>query len=161
MQLSGTAGNDEVSSVISHDWWRQFAGDRRCRHALRSLELNKFSSCGGRDRSADIRTCTMSRRLQIGVGIPINRPRRGCVAQLAEQLTLNQRVQGSSPCSPTNLFSHLRRFPALRIHKRYGDRCCWSGSCNICGKNLFRIRLKSVPNNLLTDMDHPAGHLVK
>ena len=26
----------------------------------------------------------------------------GCVAQLVEQLTLNQRVQGSSPCSPTN-----------------------------------------------------------
>ena len=25
----------------------------------------------------------------------------GCVAQLVEQLTLNQRVQGSSPCSPT------------------------------------------------------------
>jgi hypothetical protein len=26
----------------------------------------------------------------------------GCIAQLVEQLTLNQRVQGSSPCAPTN-----------------------------------------------------------
>ena len=26
----------------------------------------------------------------------------GCVAQLVEQLTLNQRVQGSNPCTPTN-----------------------------------------------------------
>ncbi len=31
----------------------------------------------------------------------------GCVAQLVEQLTLNQRVQGSNPCTPTNDFSHL------------------------------------------------------
>ena len=27
----------------------------------------------------------------------------GCIAQLVEQLTLNQRVQGSSPCTPTNI----------------------------------------------------------
>ena len=26
----------------------------------------------------------------------------GCIAQLVEQLTLNQRVHGSSPCAPTN-----------------------------------------------------------
>ena len=26
----------------------------------------------------------------------------GRIAQLVEQLTLNQRVQGSSPCAPTN-----------------------------------------------------------
>jgi hypothetical protein len=25
----------------------------------------------------------------------------GCIAQLVEQLTLNQRAQGSSPCAPT------------------------------------------------------------
>jgi hypothetical protein len=29
-------------------------------------------------------------------------PRCGRIAQLVEQLTLNQRVQGSSPCAPTN-----------------------------------------------------------
>ena len=32
------------------------------------------------------------------------KPRGGCdgrIAQLVEQLTLNQRVQGSSPCAPT------------------------------------------------------------
>ncbi len=28
----------------------------------------------------------------------------GCIAQLVEQLTLNQRVQGSSPCAPTKVF---------------------------------------------------------
>ena len=31
----------------------------------------------------------------------------GRLAQLVEQLTLNQRVDGSSPSSPTNLFSTL------------------------------------------------------
>ena len=31
----------------------------------------------------------------------------GRIAQLVEQLTLNQRVQGSSPCAPTNLFNRL------------------------------------------------------
>ncbi|MEA2933850.1 MAG: hypothetical protein QOD74_496 [Variibacter sp.] len=33
--------------------------------------------------------------------------RHGRIAQLVEQLTLNQRVQGSSPCAPTNLFKDL------------------------------------------------------
>ena len=31
----------------------------------------------------------------------------GRIAQLVEQLTLNQRVQGSSPCAPTNLIKYL------------------------------------------------------
>ena len=31
----------------------------------------------------------------------------GRIAQLVEQLTLNQRVQGSSPCAPTNLIKRL------------------------------------------------------
>jgi hypothetical protein len=31
----------------------------------------------------------------------------GRIAQLVEQLTLNQRVQGSSPCAPTNHFNGL------------------------------------------------------
>src|SRR3990167_9457670 len=30
---------------------------------------------------------------------------RGCIAQLVEQLTLNQRVTGSSPVTPTNRFA--------------------------------------------------------
>ena len=35
----------------------------------------------------------------------------GCVAQLVEQLTLNQWVQGSSPCASTNKYSgHNGRF---------------------------------------------------
>ena len=33
----------------------------------------------------------------------------GRIAQVVEQLTLNQRVQGSSPCAPTNLFKGLER----------------------------------------------------
>ena len=33
----------------------------------------------------------------------------GCIAQLVEQLTLNQRVQGSSPCTPTK----FSKFPIL------------------------------------------------
>ena len=32
---------------------------------------------------------------------------RGRIAQLVEQLTLNQRVQGSSPCAPTNKIKEL------------------------------------------------------
>jgi hypothetical protein len=32
----------------------------------------------------------------------------GRIAQLVEQLTLNQRAQGSSPCAPTNDFKGLR-----------------------------------------------------
>src|SRR5216684_3223303 len=34
-------------------------------------------------------------------------PLAGRIAQLVEQLTLNQRVQGSSPCAPTNKIRHL------------------------------------------------------
>jgi hypothetical protein len=33
----------------------------------------------------------------------------GRIAQLVEQLTLNQRAQGSSPCAPTNDFNHINR----------------------------------------------------
>src|SRR3972149_6277706 len=36
--------------------------------------------------------------------------RDGCIAQLVEQLTLNQRVAGSSPATPTKAFSYLRSF---------------------------------------------------
>src|SRR4029077_12569837 len=36
-----------------------------------------------------------------------DRGRPGRIAQLVEQLTLNQRVQGSSPCAPTNYVKHL------------------------------------------------------
>ena len=43
----------------------------------------------------------------------------GCIAQLVEQLTLNQRVQGSSPCAPTNNSNHLgegnSRAPLYRL----------------------------------------------
>ena len=39
----------------------------------------------------------------------------GRIAQLVEQLTLNQRVQGSSPCAPTNKIKNL-------IDRRLGRR---------------------------------------
>ena len=34
----------------------------------------------------------------------------GCIAQLVEQLTLNQWVQGSSPCAPTKKYKPQRGF---------------------------------------------------
>jgi hypothetical protein len=37
----------------------------------------------------------------------------GCIAQLVEQLTLNQRVTGSSPVTPTKLINGLRVRPLL------------------------------------------------
>ena len=41
----------------------------------------------------------------LGLGLP---EVFGRLAQLVEQLTLNQRVKGSSPLSPSNLFNNLR-----------------------------------------------------
>jgi hypothetical protein len=38
----------------------------------------------------------------------------GRIAQLVEQLTLNQRVQGSSPCAPTILFKYLDQ--VIKVH---------------------------------------------
>src|SRR5215218_9677425 len=52
--------------------------------------------------------CTAPGRLR---SVPRSPERRGCVAQLVEQLTLNQRVQGSNPCTPTNEFSDLAGSP--------------------------------------------------
>ncbi len=37
----------------------------------------------------------------------------GRIAQLVEQLTLNQRVQGSNPCAPTNEIKGLRPSPCF------------------------------------------------
>ena len=37
-------------------------------------------------------------------------PAGGRIAQLVEQLTLNQRVQGSNPCAPTNEINNLNDF---------------------------------------------------
>jgi hypothetical protein len=57
----------------------------------------------------------------------------GCVAQLVEQLTLNQRVQGSNPCTPTNLLGvHSGRIAWLPYSSRgrqarltpIGDTAC-------------------------------------
>ncbi len=40
----------------------------------------------------------------------------GRVAQLVEQLTLNQRVHGSSPCSPTK---KINKISALHVNSNY------------------------------------------
>ena len=41
---------------------------------------------------------------------------RGCVAQLVEQLTLNQRVTGSIPVAPTSIINGL--YPILEMRQR-------------------------------------------
>ena len=41
------------------------------------------------------------------VVVPGLTPVGGRIAQLVEQLTLNQRVQGSNPCAPTNEINNL------------------------------------------------------
>ena len=45
------------------------------------------------------------------VRLVIEPARRGCIAQLVEQLTLNQRAAGSSPAAPTNVFKYLAANP--------------------------------------------------
>src|SRR4051812_44696108 len=75
-----------------------------------SPQSRRQPSCGGRGsclgwtvhRRFD--KCTAPGRLR---SVPRSPERRGCVAQLVEQLTLNQRVQGSNPCTPTNVFNGL------------------------------------------------------
>jgi hypothetical protein len=47
------------------------------------------------------------KRALVVPGLP---PAGGRIAQLVEQLTLNQRVQGSNPCAPTNEINDLRDF---------------------------------------------------
>src|SRR3954465_9781325 len=77
-----------------------------------SPQSRRQPSCGGRGsclgwtvhRRFD--KCTAPGRLR---NVPRSPERRGCVAQLVEQLTLNQRVQGSNPCTPTNEISCLSR----------------------------------------------------
>ena len=48
-------------------------------------------------KPVDLQNLKVYRNLEIG----------GCIAQLVEQLTLNQRVHGSSPCAPTKDFKDL------------------------------------------------------
>src|ERR1700729_3003636 len=62
-------------------------------------------------------------------------PRLGRIAQLVEQLTLNQRVQGSNPCAPTTSIKHLADFQFVV-----------STSCQrlISTNSPFRSRFKSL-----------------
>jgi hypothetical protein len=45
----------------------------------------------------------------IGTVLSQTRGRSGRIAQLVEQLTLNQRVQGSSPCAPTKFIKYINQ----------------------------------------------------
>ncbi len=48
---------------------------------------------------------------------PVERYFDGRIAQLVEQLTLNQRVHGSSPCAPTiEVYEFARLFGKAKIH---------------------------------------------
>ena len=70
-----------------------------------------FTSRGRRCRPATPNGTTA--RQNGGSFLTPEKSRLGRIAQLVEQLTLNQRVQGSSPCAPTNHPKGLaRRSPA-------------------------------------------------
>src|SRR4051794_25413564 len=80
-------------------------------HGTAQLRLNRKASrhapagtCLGWTVHRRFDKCTAPGRLR---SVPRSPERRGCVAQLVEQLTLNQRVQGSNPCTPTNDFNDL------------------------------------------------------
>ena len=53
--------------------------------------------------------------------------RTGRIAQLVEQLTLNQRVQGSSPCAPTNAWQSRKYCGEIRI----GNVSIAAGMCGV------------------------------
>ena len=66
----------------------------------------------GRPRSHRARRCCYR---QGGIALLYARPSRiGRIAQLVEQLTLNQRVAGSSPAAPTIIFNNLERHASER-----------------------------------------------
>jgi hypothetical protein len=58
----------------------------------------------------------------------------GRIAQLVEQLTLNQRVQGSSPCAPTN-------FPFER-DKHFRSRACATNVVMFSKKSIGLLKKK-------------------
>ena len=67
----------------------------------------------------------------------------GRIAQLVEQLTLNQRVQGSSPCAPTIEINDL----ALIQSDRTGPVC--SEVCNFVRLSSFSIALIAIAGSRL------------
>ena len=64
-----------------------------------------LSGCITRAKGIRVSVSTSQARLAIE-----RTSRGGCIAQLVEQLTLNQRVAGSSPAAPTNFCNKLDDF---------------------------------------------------
>ena len=60
-------------------------------------------------------------RRRIALYFPPRDP--GCIAQLVEQLTLNQRVQGSSPCAPTTAGMYITNSATLFVGGPEGLAC--------------------------------------
>src|SRR6185312_11626298 len=67
----------------------------------------------------------------------IRASRSGRIAQLVEQLTLNQRVQGSNPCAPTTSFL-TRWIDGEAV--RNGPRRCARRARSACAATAFRRR---------------------
>jgi hypothetical protein len=81
--------------------------------------------------------------------------RFGRIAQLVEQLTLNQRVQGSSPCAPTNLFKALnailalKSFPETKLGSVWEAERPWPGSPQLpCRTRQDLVQFAIVPATL-------------
>ncbi len=69
------------------------------------------------------------RLLDAHLGWALPRRSDGRIAQLVEQLTLNQRVQGSSPCAPTITSNASRDMPQIRC-RNTGSVSVWKTACN-------------------------------
>src|SRR5262245_57362782 len=76
----------------------------------------------GRRSGASARRPLMLSRVR--QGSPRRLGTQGCIAQLVEQLTLNQRVEGSSPSTPTNEFNplHGNRSRSATLRLPFGNQ---------------------------------------
>src|SRR5262252_4503981 len=118
---------------------RSNAANRHCGPISRSVSIlpnNVFGIlCAGLVRSARGRYIQPRlSRAAVAVGpiikvdVPDHAPRLGRIAQLVEQLTLNQRVQGSSPCAPTNKIKYLLAFWARIASQKTALDNAWATS---------------------------------
>ena len=104
---------------------------RQCPRCARA-EASLFRPCGFSQHGANASV----RRRASGAPSMVVRPRPGLprfgrIAQLVEQLTLNQRVQGSSPCAPTKIASNINEL--ARFNESH---CAVKKLIKICKANL-------------------------